>query len=379
MTTTNRTPLRFSLLTVIVWLAVATGIIFLLWQVITRISGRNLPVSTATPDLTQMYQTIAAMLTTEQTSTATTPAQTLTPSPTVRLTQIPSTPLPSPMRSITPGGLTQTSLPEVLCDQAAAGNPIDITIPDDTLIAPGQSIIKTWKLVNSGSCTWTASYSARFFYGDRMDAPESVPLQETILPLQSVEISIEMVAPLTAGTYQGNWKLSNPSGVLFGIGPNGDSPFWVRIIVPQNPSNTFTPGVTPTSSTTESPSPTATTTPPIQASGELSPVPGDTIDLDTLTLNGGDADLIYQVDANNYHWMAPTAEVAIGVFGSLEPNLADCQAASMSSAPIAVESLSIGTYLCYTSNEGRIGRALLEAVNPDDFTLTLNMLTWALP
>src|SRR4030042_5530492 len=215
MTTTNRTPLRFSLLTVIVWLAVATGIIFLLWQVITRISGRNLPVSTATPDLTQMYQTIAAMLTTEQTSTATTPPQTLTPSPTVRLTQIPSTPLPSPMRSITPGGLTQTSLPEVLCDQAAAGNPIDITIPDDTLIAPGQSIIKTWKLVNSGSCTWTASYSARFFYGDRMDAPESVSLQETILPSQSVEISIEMVAPLPAGMYQGKCKLSNPSGVLF--------------------------------------------------------------------------------------------------------------------------------------------------------------------
>jgi len=379
MTTTNRTPLRFSLLTVIVWLAVATGIIFLLWQVITRISGRNLPVSTATPDLTQMYQTIAAMLTTEQTSTATTPAQTLTPSPTVRLTQIPSTPLPSPMRSITPGGLTQTSLPEVLCDQAAAGNPIDITIPDDTLIAPGQSIIKTWKLVNSGSCTWTASYSARFFYGDRMDAPESVPLQETILPSQSVEISIEMVAPLTAGTYQGNWKLSNPSGVLFGIGPNGDSPFWVRIIVPQNPSNTFTPSVTATSSTTESPSPTATTTPPIQASGELSPVPGDSIDLDTLTLNGGDADLIYQVDANNYHWLAPNSEAAIGVFGNREPNLADCQAASMSSAPIAVESLSIGTYLCYTSNEGRIGKALLKAVNPDNFTMTLTMLTWALP
>ena len=51
----------------------------------------------------------------------------------------------------------------------------------------------------------------------------------------------------------------------------------------------------------------------------------------------------------------------------------------MSSAPIAVESLPVGTYLCYTTNQGRIGRALLVALNPDDFTLTLNLLTWALP
>jgi hypothetical protein len=387
----KNTPLRFSLLTVIVWLAVAAGIIILLWQVITHISGRNLPVSTATPNLTQVYQTIAVMLTTQQTSTATTPTQTVTPSPTVRLTQTPFPSSPSPVKTITPGGNTQTSTPEVLCDQAAAGNPIDLTIPDDTVLSSGQSFIKTWKLVNIGSCTWTTSYSASFFYGERMNAPESVALQETVLPAHSVEISIEMVAPLAAGTYQGNWKLSNPSGVLFGIGPNGDSPFWVRIIVPEIPSgtSTATPEVTatfsatespsPTSTSTATPSPTATNTPPIQASGELSPTPGDGIDLDTLALNGDDVDLIYQVDASNYHWLTPNDGAMIGVFGSLEPNLTDCQSASMSPAPVAVESLSVGTYLCYTTNEGRLGRVLLEAVNPDNFTLTLNLLTWALP
>jgi hypothetical protein len=379
MTAKNRTPIRFSLLTVVVWLAVAAGIIFLLWQVITRISGNNLPVSTATPNLTQVYQTIASMLVTQQTSTTTAAAQTVTPSPAVTLAQTPSTPLPLPIKTSTPGGIAQTIPPQVHCDQAAAGNPIDITIPDDSLIAPGQSFVKTWKLVNNGSCTWTTSYSARFFYGDRMGAPETVPLLETVLPSQSVEISIEMVAPLIIGTYQGNWKLSNPNGVLFGIGPTGDSPFWVRIIVSQNPSNSTTPGITATLSTTASPSPTTTTTPPIQASGELSPVPGDSMDLDTLTINNGDADLLYQVDANNYHWLAPNDGSMIGVFGSLQPNLSDCQPAGMSPAPIAVESLSVGTYLCYSTNENRFGRALLEDVDPSDFTLTLNLLTWALP
>ncbi|MFZ0532571.1 MAG: NBR1-Ig-like domain-containing protein, partial [Anaerolineales bacterium] len=298
------------------------------------------------------------------------------PSPTARLTQTPSTPLPSPNSTSTPGGVIQTATLAAFCDQAAAGNPIDITIPDDSLIQAGESFIKTWKLVNIGTCTWTTYYSASFFYGDRMGAPVSVPLQATVLPAQSVEVSVEMLAPLSPGTYQGNWKLSNPGGVLFGIGPNGDSPFWVRIIVAENQSGTATAteGVTATLSPTDLV--TSTPTPEGQVSGKLSPVPGDTIDLDNLTLNGDNEDFAYQVDANQFHWLYPHEEAMIGVYGNQKPSLADCQSAGMSSAPIAVESLSIGTYLCYTTNERRLGRALLEAVDTDDFTLTLDLLTW---
>ncbi len=379
MTVTNRTPVRFSLLTAVVWLVVAAGIIFLLWQVITRISASNLPVSTATPNQTQVYQTIAAMLTAQPTSPATTIAQTDTPSPTARLTQTPSTPLPSPHMTSTPGVAIQTATLAALCNQAAAGNPIDISIPDDSLIPPGQSFIKTWKLVNIGTCIWTTLYSASFFYGDRMAAPESVPLQATVLPAQSVEISVEMIAPQAPGTYQGNWKLSNPEGGLFGIGPNGDAPFWVRIIVAENQAGTATATGEITATTSPTDLVTPTTTPQGQVSGKLSPIPGDTIDLDSLTMNSDDEDLIYQVDADQYHWLTPLGEAMIGVYGSQEPTLADCQSASMSSAPIAVESLSIGTYLCYTTDEERTGRALLEAVDPDDFTPTLELLTWAQP
>jgi hypothetical protein len=384
LTITNRTPIRFSLLTVIVWLAVAAGIIFLLWQVITRISANKLPVST-TPNLTQVYQTIAVNMIAQQTSSAAPTAMGYTPSPTTlpttSFTQAAPTPLQSQNKTSTPVSGNQTSTPPVTCDRAGAGNPIDVSIPDDSLIAPGQGFIKTWKLVNTGSCTWTTAYSASFFYGDRMEGPESVALLETVLPAQSIELSIEMVAPLAPGTYQGNWKLMNPTGALFGIGPNGDSPFWVRIIVPTNPGSTatVTPGITPTFSTTGSPSPTATTTPPVQSSGEISTVPGNSIDLDTLTLNSGDEDLAYQVDSNNYHWLAPQNGAMIGVYSRLEPFLEDCQSAGMSTAPIAVESLSVGTYLCYLTNEGRYGKALFTSLDPNTFTLTMDLLTWALP
>jgi Ig-like domain from next to BRCA1 gene len=385
MTSTNRTPLRVSLLTFIVWLAVAAGIIFLLWQVITRISANKLPVSTAAPNLTQVYETIAVNITAQKTSSVAPTAMGNTPSPTTlpttSSTQAAPTPLQSQNKTSSPVSVNQTSTPQVLCDRAGAGNPIDVSIPDDSLISPGQGFIKTWKLVNTGSCTWTTAYSASFFYGDRMDSPESVALLETVLPAQSVELSIEMVAPLVPGTYQGNWKLMNPTGALFGIGPNGDSPFWVRIIVPANPASTatVTPGVTPTFSTTGSPSATAAATPPVQASGEISSVPGDSIDLDTLTLNSGDEDLAYQVDSNNYHWLAPQIGAMIGVYSRLEPSLEDCQSAGMSTAPIAVESLSVGTYLCYLTNEGRYGKAFFTSLDGDSYTLTMDLLTWANP
>ena len=385
MSVSKRAPIRFGLLTALVWLAVAAGSIFLLWYVIKRISVSNLPISNATPNQTQVFQTIAAIVNSQSTSSATNASQIDTPSPSARPTLTPATTVPSPKITSTPSGVTQTTTPSGRCDLAGAGNPLDITIPDDSPIAAGEGFIKTWKLVNTGTCPWTTTYSASFFYGDRMGAPESVPLEASVLPAQSVEISIEMIAPTSPGTYQGNWKLSNPNGELFGIGPNGDLPFWVRIIVPENPASTATatPGASPTQGATATYNPTIspspTSTPPIQASGVISPAPGDAIDLDNLTLNSGNEDLLYQMDANNYHWLTPVDEAMIGVFGSQEPGLSECQPASMSHAPIAVESLPIGTYLCYTTNEGRLGRALLEAVDPNNFTLTLDLLTWALP
>lgn len=385
MSDKRRAPIRFGFLTALVWLVVAAGSIFLLWQVINRISVRNIPISTATPDLTQVYQTIAAIVNSQMTSSATMTPQTGTPSPTARPTQNTAAVTARPNETHTPGGATQTASPTVLCDLAGAGNPLDITIPDDSVILPGVSFIKTWKLVNNGTCTWTTAYSTSFFYGDRMGAPESEPFTSNVLPAQSIEISIEMVAPNSPGTYQGNWKLMNPSGELFGIGPNGDLPFWVRISVPlsQTSTATITPGpsstqgATPTYNATISPSPTST--PPIQAGGELSPAPGDAIDLDNLTMNSEGDDLLYQLDANNYHWLTPQGSAEIGVFSSQVPTLFDCQSASMSAAPIAVESLPLGTYLCYLTNEDRFGRALLVAVDPNDFILTLNLLTWANP
>ncbi len=107
----------------------------------------------------------------------------------------------------------------------------DITIPDDTIIAAGETFTKTWELLNNGTCTWGAGYSLVFTAGDQMGSPDIRPLGQTVGPGETIELSITLTAPTEPGNYRGEWKLRNANGVLFGIGVEADDPFWVQIVV----------------------------------------------------------------------------------------------------------------------------------------------------
>jgi hypothetical protein len=144
----------------------------------------------------------------------------------------PEPPTEEPGPSPTPGE-------EGCIDQA--GFVADVTIPDDTFIDPGDSFTKTWRLKNLGTCTWTSSYALVFSHGDQLGGPGSTALTGAVNPGGTVDLSVDLTAPGSEGTYQGYWMLRNGNGVLFGIGGSGDSPFWVRIKVPgptPTPTNT---------------------------------------------------------------------------------------------------------------------------------------------
>lgn len=118
--------------------------------------------------------------------------------------------------------------PEV-CDQVKFVK--DVTIPDEMDLAPGESFTKTWRLQNAGSCPWGIGYLLYFESGDIMDGPSSRDLtSETILPGETLDISIDLVAPQETGTYQGFWKLRNVKGESFGVGEFSKA-FWVKINV----------------------------------------------------------------------------------------------------------------------------------------------------
>ena len=100
-----------------------------------------------------------------------------------------------------------------------AGNIIDITYADETKVAADTSFVKTWRITNYGSCTWTSGYSLIFDSGDQMNSPASVQLTSgTVPPGNSVEVSVQLKAPHAKGTYQGNYRLKASDGKIFGIG-----------------------------------------------------------------------------------------------------------------------------------------------------------------
>ena len=107
----------------------------------------------------------------------------------------------------------------------------DVNVLDDTRFSPGERFLKTWRLSNSGTCTWTTEYALTFSDGDQMTGDSPVLLATEVLPGQIVDFSIELIAPASNGTYRGNWMLQNNKGETFGLGLDGDKPFWVQITV----------------------------------------------------------------------------------------------------------------------------------------------------
>ncbi len=137
--------------------------------------------------------------------------------------------LPPPAPTPTALGSTATPTPPACNDRATFVQ--DVTIADNANITAGKTFEKVWRLRNTGTCTWTPSYTLTFAYGHSMGAPAYVPLPGTVAPGSTVDLKVKLVAPTNVGTYRGNWFLENPGGMLFGIGEKADKAFWVQIIV----------------------------------------------------------------------------------------------------------------------------------------------------
>ena len=92
----------------------------------------------------------------------------------------------------------------------------DVTIPDNTVVTPGQSFTKTWRVQNSGSCAWGAGYKFSLIGGDAMGA-QALTLTQTVAPGATYEISVPMTAPSTGtGSVNGTWRMADAAGTFFG-------------------------------------------------------------------------------------------------------------------------------------------------------------------
>ena len=181
-------------------------------------------------------RTQAAALVKTQTAIATamtnTPefTNTVKPSATIYYTETPSLPTltvtPFPTDTPKPGEVIEEGCNEALFMA-------DITVPDKTQIYADHKFVKTWRLLNVGTCTWTTKYSMYFVSGRQMSGPDRVnvfPVE--VQPGQSIDISVTLRAPKVTGVIRGYWGLKDQYGNPFGMGPAGD-PFYVEIKVMQ--------------------------------------------------------------------------------------------------------------------------------------------------
>ena len=100
----------------------------------------------------------------------------------------------------------------------------DVSVPDGTSFSAGEDFTKTWRLINNGTCTWTVSYYVLFLDGEQMAGPDTQAMTITVEPGATIDVSVTMEAPNTAGTYRGDWGIANEAGTIFGT-------FYLEIVV----------------------------------------------------------------------------------------------------------------------------------------------------
>ena len=92
---------------------------------------------------------------------------------------------------------------------------ISETVEDGADFDPNENFTKTWRLKNTGTCTWNTNYKLVFVDGDKMSGPSNKNLSQSVAPGEQLDISVDLKAPGSAGTYKGYWKIADDEGKFF--------------------------------------------------------------------------------------------------------------------------------------------------------------------
>lgn len=252
----------------ILWILVGVLVIGGIAAIVSAFSGGG---KNAEDEVNAVYTNAAATLAVQQmTLQAASPSVTptvATPTGTVTFTPQPLATIPTSQGISTSSSSGGSTSGAVGCNNSVFVS--DVTVPDDTVMTPGQTFTKTWKLQNTGSCPWTTSFKVSFVSGNAMGGTATA-LTTTVQPGQSGDISVAMTAPASTGDAIGYWILTNDSGQNFG------SSFYVKIKVGSTSSTTgtvtATGTVTSTSAVTISTS-TATATATSTSTPTETPIP----------------------------------------------------------------------------------------------------------
>ncbi len=190
--------------------------------------------STPTPDIAFITTSAAQTVAVNFTLTAESAAPTSTPIPHSTPTLTPTVKATSSLVPTQIGNPGATQI--ILCNEFSWDDTtVDVNIPDNTQMTAGQSFVKTWKIKNSGTCTWDTGYKIIYGGYSTQMSGQPQPLPVPVTSGQEIEISVNFVAPAQPGSYLSAWELADANGVpIFGSNIQGTyhaKPLIVKIIV----------------------------------------------------------------------------------------------------------------------------------------------------
>jgi hypothetical protein len=110
----------------------------------------------------------------------------------------------------------------------------DVTIPDNSVIAPNTTFVKTWRVRNDSNCPWGPGYPLHQLVwagGSRLHTSDRVEIPFVVPPGGAADLSVTLTAPVLPGLYLSEWKLRTDQGQLIGVGRDGQTALFTQFMV----------------------------------------------------------------------------------------------------------------------------------------------------
>ncbi|MEN6435760.1 MAG: NBR1-Ig-like domain-containing protein [Anaerolineaceae bacterium] len=151
----------------------------------------------------------------------------------------------NPISTSTPTEISPTASPAVIANGSFSVQDtatfVEENYPDNSIFTPGQTLVKTWEIKNTGSLTWSTAYQLILFaspQGDSLSSPSQINFPQETAPGKTVSLSLPLVAPVTPGTYSVYWAIRNERGEMVAV--DGGN-LWVKIQVCKTVQSCNTP------------------------------------------------------------------------------------------------------------------------------------------
>ncbi|HEY9077274.1 MAG TPA: NBR1-Ig-like domain-containing protein [Anaerolineaceae bacterium] len=140
------------------------------------------------------------------------------PAPTATNTALPviptAVPTLAPTTTPTPTVVVVYKAPTATRASSDVAQYIRSTPLDFSYLGAGTDFDVRWTVKNVGSKAWNNKYYYKFVSGDKMHKKDIYYLGETVNLGSTVDLVVDMVAPLTAGQYSSNWAFVSDNGEI---------------------------------------------------------------------------------------------------------------------------------------------------------------------